>query len=681
MKKLSIKNKPNIKKIKSKLTRDNMKKWWKKIKNESQKIIENYPLVIIFIASSIINSIILRTITVKNPLEVKALLADLGGIMIISALTIFVKKKKSSKILIALSFLTTLTCIINSAYYSYYSSFASFSMLATATFIVEVGDAVVDQVIEFKDFIYLWQPLVMIYSYQKLKKKEFYKEQYPKSSRKQTAISISVLGVVCLLLASTMMTKTNWSRFSKMWNRESVVDSFGIYIYQINDLFQSLEPQINNLFGHDKALKEVVEFYENREETTTANAYTNIFKDKNIICIHAESFQTLAMSLSFNGEELTPNVNKLASEGIFFSNYYSQIGVGTSSDAEFTFSTSLMPSSNGTVFVSYFDTEFVTLQKLLKAQGYRTFSMHGNTADFWNRSIMHKNMGYDKFYSKSSYEIDETIGLGLSDKSFFRQSIEKIKEEASNNQPYYAQLITLTNHTPFNDLDLMDEYPTTVDVEIEGTTVTRNYLEDTTLGNYFRSIHYADQAIGEFVEALDREGLLDNTVLIIYGDHDSRISKSNYDLLYNYDPITDTVLTEEDEGYKEYNEYEYELDKKVPLIIWTKDKQYSTEINTPAGMIDALPTLGNMFGIKSNYQLGHDLMSIKKEDNIVVFNDASYLTDKVYYNSQKGEIYPLTNEAIDESYISEKSKYADEIINVSNNIITYDLIKEIEEKK
>lgn len=681
MKKLSIKNKPNIKKIKSKLTRDNMKKWWKKIKNESQKIIENYPLVIIFIASSIINSIILRTITVKNPLEVKALLADLGGIMIISALTIFVKKKKSSKILIALSFLTTLTCIINSAYYSYYSSFASFSMLATATFIVEVGDAVVDQVIEFKDFIYLWQPLVMIYSYQKLKKKEFYKEQYPKSSRKQTAISISVLGVVCLLLASTMMTKTNWSRFSKMWNRESVVDSFGIYIYQINDLFQSLEPQINNLFGHDKALKEVVEFYENREETTTANAYTNIFKGKNIICIHAESFQTLAMSLSFNGEELTPNVNKLASEGIFFSNYYSQIGVGTSSDAEFTFSTSLMPSSNGTVFVSYFDTEFVTLQKLLKAQGYRTFSMHGNTADFWNRSIMHKNMGYDKFYSKSSYEIDETIGLGLSDKSFFRQSIEKIKEEASNNQPYYAQLITLTNHTPFNDLDLMDEYPTTVDVEIEGTTVTRNYLEDTTLGNYFRSIHYADQAIGEFVEALDREGLLDNTVLIIYGDHDSRISKSNYDLLYNYDPITDTVLTEEDEGYKEYNEYEYELDKKVPLIIWTKDKQYSTEINTPAGMIDALPTLGNMFGIKSNYQLGHDLMSIKKEDNIVVFNDASYLTDKVYYNSQKGEIYPLTNEAIDESYISEKSKYADEIINVSNNIITYDLIKEIEEKK
>ena len=329
-----------------------------------------------------------------------------------------------------------------------------------------------------------------------------------------------------------------------------------------------------------------------------------MLKGKNVIVIHAESLQTIAMTLSFNGVEVTPNLNKLASEGIFFSNYYSEVGVGTSSDAEFTFSTSLMPSSSGTVFVNYFDRKYVTIQNLLKEQNYYTFSMHGNTGDFWNRATMHKNMGYDDFYSKSSFNIDETIGLGLSDKSFFKQAIPILKEiKETKGQPFYGTLITLTNHTPFSDLDLMDEYPTTMTVEIDGEEVTRDYINGTTLGNYLRSVHYADQAIGQFINDLDEAGLLENTAIVIYGDHDARISKKNYNLLYNYDPYTDKVKTKEDEGYIDYNEYEYKLDKKVPFIIWTKDKQYKTKIDTPTGMIDALPTLGNMLGIKATIKL------------------------------------------------------------------------------
>ena len=141
--------------------------------------------------------------------------------------------------------------------------------------------------------------------------------------------------------------------------------------------------------------------------------------------------QTFPMYLSFNDEEVTPNLNKLAEEGIFFSNFYSQVGVGTSSDAEFTFNTSLMPSTKGTVFVNYFDREYVSTPKLLKEKGYYTFSMHGNTGEFWNRNTMHENLGYDKFYSKDSYVIDETIGLGLSDKSFFSQLRQRRDELCS----------------------------------------------------------------------------------------------------------------------------------------------------------------------------------------------------------------------------------------------------------
>ena len=98
-------------------------------------------------------------------------------------------------------------------------------------------------------------------------------------------------------------------------------------------------------------------------------------------------------------------------------------------------------------------------------------------------------------------------------------------------------------------------------------------------------------------------------------------------------------------------------------------------------MIDALPTLGNMFNIHSDYQLGHDIMNIKNGDNIVVQTDGSYITSKIIYDGQKGSIYPLTGEAVDESYIEESTNYANEIIDISQDIINYDLIKELELEK
>ena len=386
------------------------------------------------------------------------------------------------------------------------------------------------------------------------------------------------------------------------------------------------------------------------------------------------------MDLEFNNEEVTPNLNKLSKEGIFFSNFYSQVGVGTSSDSEFTFSTSLMPSTKGTVFVNYFDREYVSIPKLLKEKGYYTYSMHANTGEFWNRNLMHENLGYNKFYSKDSYVIDETIGLGLSDKSFFSQSVNIMKKEKEeNSSPFYSVLIMLSNHTPFSDLELMPEYKTTIDVEIDNQTITREYMNNTKLGDYIKSVHYSDEAIGEFVEKLDKEGLLDNTVLLIYGDHDARLDKDEFNLLYNYDPINDKIKTESDEGYISFNDYDYELNRKVPFIIWTKDTKFNKEVNIPMGMIDVLPTIGNMLGIHSDYQLGNDVFNL--EDNIVTFIDGSYLTSSIYYSAPKEEIYPINNDPITEEYIQKGVKHSSNLIDISNDIISYDLIKELKKGK
>ena len=507
-----------------------MKNGKEKIKKLLKIIKKDYPVETFFIISNLINGLIIRIVTVKNGLFISPLLVDLGFLILVSLLSLLIKKEKRIRYFITLSIIFNIVCIVNSIYYHYYSSFASISLIANITFASDVSDAIVENVLKAVDLIYIWQTITLVIIYKKTNKKEYIKHKENKKKLVKTGLitSLSLFAVAALF-----MPLNAWSRLYNLWNRESVVMNHGIYVYQLDDFIQSLTPKITSVLGHDKALKKVTDYYKENKYTPSNNEYTNIFKGKNIIVIHAESMQKFAMDLTFNNKEVTPNLNKLANEGIFFSNFYSQVGVGTSSDAEFTFNTSLMPSTKGTVFVNYFDRDYISIPKLLKEQGYYTYSMHANTGEFWNRNTMHKSLGYDKFYNKDSYTIDETIGLGLSDKSFFRQSVDimkQIKEE--ENKPFYSLLIMLSNHTPFSDLALMEDYKTTIDVTIDNQTVTRDYLNNTTMGNYLRSVHYADSAIGEFIDNLDKEGLLENTVLVIYGDHDARLDFEDFNLLY-----------------------------------------------------------------------------------------------------------------------------------------------------
>lgn len=635
-------------------------------------------LILCFVITAMLNSLLLRTFTIGNFYDYQPLLADFCILLFLSSIAFFITPKKRIRYLMILSVITTLICIIDSIYYTYYNSFPSVSMIATSSQVVDVGDAVVKNVLQIKDFTYLWQPIFLYYIHVVLLKRNHYKEENKNQKKIRFCLGATVALVLFLFTFSTF-NSTDWSRFGKLWNREFVVLKFGVYTYHINDLFQSLEPKFSNLFGHDEALKSTIEFYENNPVSKQDNPYTNIFEGKNIIMIHAESIQGVAMNRSFNGEEVTPFLNHLASEGIYFSNFYAQTGIGTSSDSEFTLATSLMPSSSGAVFVSYFDRKYISLQNLLKDQGYYVFAMHGNTGDFWNRNIMYQTLGYDKYYSKSSYNIDEKIGLGLSDKSFFTQAVEYIKKESEKgNRPFMVNTIMLSNHTPFDDLDLMDDYAVDYKVEIDGEIISRPYLEGTTLGNYFKSVHYADQAIQLYLTRLDEEGLLDNSVVVIYGDHDAKLSKKYYNIMYNYDPYEDRLLEEGEEGYIAVDYYKYELDRKVPFIIWTKDHSFQLEVTEPMGMIDVMPTLGNMFHLENKYQLGHDIFST--EDNMVVFGNGNYLTSKLYYNNQKEEAY-LFDSVIPDNYIKDHAELASKIIEVSNNIINYDLIKELQEKE
>ncbi len=674
--------------MKEKLTKQvkKGKNYLKRVKEEHliKKYFTDNTLFLTFVLVCVINSTMLRFFTMhtlENYLAIKPIIADIGIVVLVGSFSYLFKGKKRYTYLLIASIFFTAICMINSIYYTFYTSFASASMLSLTQFIAPVSDAVVENVLQLKDLLYLVPFAFFVFTYHRLLKKGKFK-RYTKTERKTNWLHTFIAGVVILVVFTVTLSGLEIGRFVKQWNREYIVMRFGIYLYQGNDVVKSLQPKISAMFGYDNAKKEFDEYFKDKSDTRDyTNEYTGILEGKNVIVIHAESFQDVALNRTFNGQEVTPNMNKLIKEGLFFSNFYSQVSVGTSSDTELTFNTSLMPTQNGTAFVSYFDRTYNGTPKFMKEKGYYTFSMHANNADFWNRRAMHESLGYDKFYSKETYktEGEEMIGLGLSDKSFFKQSVEKLKKIKQDHDKFYGIAISLSNHTPFSDVTKYGEFKVTMNEEVtneDGTTTTveHPYLEGTKLGNYFKSVHYADAALGEFFQELDEAGLLDNTVVMLYGDHDARLPKADYVKMFNYDMTTDSVKSKDDPTYQEFNSYHYELNRKVPLLIWTKDDTIKAkEVTDIMGMYDVQPTISNMLGFYNKYSLGHDIFEIK-DNNIVVFPNGNWLTNKVYYNSQKGEYMSLKDEVISDDYISQNSKYTEKLLDVSNNIIVFDLL-------
>lgn len=628
-----------------------------------KNIFNNHKYLSYFVIGSALNGYLLRIITYKQYFSVLPFLGDLFITLVFCIPYLFIKKEHKNKYILCLVIISGLICFCNAIYYNYYNSFASITFLSLIFVNYDTGGTnVTKNIINVSMFFTLLFPLIMIIIYFKKYKNKV--SDNTKSEKK----TLMYFTLAILLIMVSFLRSVDYSRLHTQWNREYLVSRFGIYIYQFNDIIKSIEPSISPLLGSDQAYLNFKEYYKDRPKNKE-NEYTNKYAGKNIIAIHYESMQQIAMNTKFNDKEVTPVLNKLAREGLYFNNFYSQVSAGTSSDTEFTFSTSLMPVNSGTVFIYHADKTYISIPKLLKEKGYYPFSMHANNGVFWNRKVMHKNLGYDILYDRSSYNIDEVIGFGLSDKSFYTQIVPMIKEISDQKSPFYATIITLSNHTPFSETDKFGEFKVTKKIGNKEYP----YMENTKLGNYFKSAHYADEQLGLFINLLDKSGLLDNTVLVIYGDHDARLSKSEFNRLINYDYETNDIYDEDDPRYQELDYYWYEINRKVPLVIWTKDNKEEKVIDTPMGMYDVMPTLGNMFGFNNPYALGHDIFNT--DDNIVVFPNGNWLTNSVYYNAGKGEYKLLKDSILTDSYIDDRNEYTKNLLTVSNDIIIYDLIK------
>ena len=152
--------------------------------------------------------------------------------------------------------------------------------------------------------------------------------------------------------------------------------------------------------------------------------------------------------------------------------------------------------------------------------------------------------------------------------------------------------------------------------------------------------------------------------------------------LYNYNKEDGFLYEEGDENYTPYDAFRHELNKKTPLIIWTKNNKlknvFKGQINYYMGMIDIAPTILNMLGAKNEYALGHDIFNIK-DNNVIAFPNGNFLSNVMYYNNSTGEYYVINNNtAIDDNYVNDTKDNVENMLDVSNSIIVYDLLNKKE---
>ena len=262
---------------------------------------------------------------------------------------------------------------------------------------------------------------------------------------------------------------------------------------------------------------------------------------------------------------------------------------------------------------------------------------------------MYKAENFDDFYGEHSFNIDETVGLGLSDKSFLNQAVEKMK---TFKQPYYSFLVTLSSHYPYDDVKNYGDF----DV---------GEYENTLLGDYLKAIHYTDEQLGVFLDKLDEEGITQNSIIALYGDHFA-IPKDNTDQLLKFENVNDT---------SDLQWYDYQ---KVPLVIHFPEDAHKGVDHTYGGQMDLYPTLANLFNLSDQYMMGKDLLN--SDSGKVIFRNGSFTNGEVFYVSWTNTYYDIkSGKEIEETDELKKLKeeYNKEL-EYSDDILNHNLIKVFE---
>jgi phosphoglycerol transferase MdoB-like AlkP superfamily enzyme len=330
---------------------------------------------------------------------------------------------------------------------------------------------------------------------------------------------------------------------------------------------------------------------------------------KNIVLIVEESLGARFVG-ELGGMPLTPRLDELADEGIWFNRLYAT-GIRSARGLEAVL-TGFPPSPARSVLkLSGAQSDFYTLAQTLKPEGYRSYFVYGGEAHFDNMQGFFLNNGFDEAIDEDDYDSWQFKGTwGVSDEDLFNKTHEVLVQAQ---QQVLVVAFTSSFHSPF-------EFP-------EG----KIDLYEEPQATKFNAVKYADYALGEFIDRARDAAYWENTLFLIVADHDER--PRGYDLV----PISS------------YH---------IPGVIIGGSIE-PRQVDRLASQIDLLPTLLSLAGISGVAPfLGENVLAAGLRDegravmqygdnhaymrgNSVVIHQPDKVPQQFEYDSARDRLHPV----------------------------------------
>ena len=391
---------------------------------------------------------------------------------------------------------------------------------------------------------------------------------------------------------------------------EEEENSYNVTYIDFDKLIQNEE---NN------TIKEMHEYFSS-QEASKKNKYTGMFKGKNLIVLVGESFSSLAIR-----EDLTPNLYKLYKEGFQFDNFYTPIFPVSTADGEYITDTSLIPKEGVWSFLKVAGNYMpYSYPNVFEKQGYSSNAYHNHTATYYERDKYIETMGYDSYLA---------VGTGLEDRmdtsNWPNSDYEMVKttmDDYINNEKFMAYYMTVSGHMNYTKIGNMMVYRNWDQVkDLPYSHKAKSYLA--------ANIEL-DKAVGELIRRLEEAGKLEDTVIVISGDH--------YPYGLTLEEINELSTFERDDKFEKY---------RMPFLIWSGSMKEPIKVEKIGSSLDVLPTVLNLFGAEfdSRLLIGRDILS--DTEPLVIFSDRSFITDKGRYNAVTGEFIANEGTTVEEGYV------------------------------
>ncbi|MEE1389843.1 MAG: sulfatase-like hydrolase/transferase [Clostridia bacterium] len=571
-------------------------------------------------------------------------------IAIILNLITSVFKPKINKFL---TYIITIALIIlfsaQIVYYSMYEAIISFFSMMHGGQITEFMEAIIDVVLRNWYGIALFAlPLVILIVLSKKKVLLFERNSLKEIAIKMTSVVVvHLVALLCVNFINTNMMYSNKNLYYNIHIPKVTANRMGLLTTMRLDLqrfifgFEEklsvetsttpIEEEENSYnvtyIDFDKliqneennTIKEMHEYFSS-QEASKKNKYTGMFKGKNLIVLVGESFSSLAIR-----EDLTPNLYKLYKEGFQFDNFYTPIFPVSTADGEYITDTSLIPKEGVWSFLKVAGNYMpYSYPNVFEKQGYSSNAYHNHTATYYERDKYIETMGYNSYLA---------VGTGLEDRmdtsNWPNSDYEMVKttmDDYINNEKFMAYYMTVSGHMNYTKIGNMMVYRNWDQVkDLPYSHKAKSYLA--------ANIEL-DKAVGELIRRLEEAGKLEDTVIVISGDH--------YPYGLTLEEINELSTFKRDDKFEKY---------RMPFLIWSGSMKEPIKVEKIGSSLDVLPTVLNLFGAEfdSRLLIGRDILS--DTEPLVIFSDRSFITDKGRYNAVTGEFIANEGTTAEEGYV------------------------------